>query len=296
MKTNYCTNSTVLIRGAGDIASGIALRLHHCGFQILMTETARPSCVRRTVAFAPCVEDAPKVTNHSSLVTNGSSLFDRRVRVEDTEAVCVRNETEARAAFAEGFIAVTVCDGIPDWAALLTPAPYALVDAIIAKRNLGTRLTDAPRVIAVGPGFTAGVDCHYVIESSRGARLGRVIGPADNPPAALPNTGVPGDIGGYSAERVIRAPAEGAWRPLAAIGDRVESGAPIAEVKTPRGAITVHANIPGVIRGLLPEGFPVTPGFKCGDIDPRCKREACFLVSDKALALAGGVLEALLRV
>jgi xanthine dehydrogenase accessory factor len=169
-----------------------------------------------------------------------------------------------------------------------------LVDAIMAKRNTGTRITDARRVIALGPGFTAGVDCHFVVETRRGHNLGRVIGPQDTPPHAEPNTGVPGNIGGFTSERLIRAPAGGAWDPLAAIGEKIENGAAVARV----GGAVVSAAIGGVVRGMLPAGYPVTPGMKCGDIDPRPEAlsgEYWRTVSDKALSVAGGVLEAALR-
>ena len=160
------------------------------------------------------------------------------------------------------------------------------MDAILAKRNLGTALTDAPIVLALGPGFTAGVDCHGVVETKRGHYLGRLILAG----SAIPNTGVPGDIGGYSAQRIIRATADGIFEPEVEIGQRVETGALVARVDgTP-----VYAAMPGMVRGMLPAGLRVTQGMKAGDIDPRCEYEHCFTVSDKARAVGGGVLEGLL--
>ena len=164
--------------------------------------------------------------------------------------------------------------------------PDAVVDAILAKRSCGLRITDAPVVIAVGPGFTAGVDCHAVVETMRGHTLGRVITEG----SALPNTGVPGVIGGYGAERVLRAPKDGVFRPLKRIGELVSAGETVAEVD---GEPVVTA-IGGVLRGILPEGTAVTAGMKSGDVDPRGNVENCDTASDKALAVGGGVLEALL--
>jgi xanthine dehydrogenase accessory factor len=268
----------VIIKGAGDIASGIALRLCHAGFTIAMTETAAPLAVRRTVAFSQAV-------------------YEGRARVEDVSAVLARDEEEMKAAFAEGRIAVFV-----DPAAEIVRRfrPEALVDAIMAKENTGTSITDAPVVVGVGPGFTAGVDCHAVVETKRGHTLGRVITGG----SAIPNTGIPGEIGGYTVERLLRAGAGGFFEALAEIGGRVKKGETVALIH-PAGAggagnsgsgnsVPVYAEIDGIVRGLLPSGIAVTRGLKIGDIDPRCEESHCFTVSDKALAIGGGVLEALL--
>lgn len=172
-------------------------------------------------------------------------------------------------------------------AAILMELPFdGVVDAILAKRNLGTAITDAPVVLALGPGFTAGVDCHGVVETMRGHDLGRLLTRG----SAAPNTGVPGDVGGYTTQRIIRVPADGAFEPLAAIGQRVEEGQPVARV----AGRTARAQLTGVVRGMLPAGLAVTAGMKAGDIDPRCRAEHCFTVSDKARAIGGGVLEGLL--
>jgi xanthine dehydrogenase accessory factor len=162
-----------------------------------------------------------------------------------------------------------------------------LVDAIMAKRNTGTTLGDAPLVLALGPGFTAGVDCHAVIETNRGHCLGRVITEG----SAEPDTGRPGVIGGKSDERILRAPLEGAVEALATIGDRVDVGDVVARV----GGHEVRAGTAGVLRGLVRPGARVPAGEKIGDVDPRATPEHCYLISDKALAIAGGVLEAILR-
>ena len=164
--------------------------------------------------------------------------------------------------------------------------PGVLVDAILAKKNLGTQMDDAPVVIAVGPGFTAGVDCHAVVETMRGHWLGRVILEG----SAQPNTAIPGLIGGYAGERVLRAPADGEFCPLRAIGDRVEADDIVGYV----GETPMVCTIGGILRGLLPEGTVVFRGMKSGDVDPRCQLENCYCASDKALAVGGGVLEAIL--
>ena len=165
--------------------------------------------------------------------------------------------------------------------------PDVEVDAILAKRNLGTKIEDAPIVIGVGPGFTAGMDCHFVVETKRGHDLGRVITEG----TAIPNTGVPGVIAGYAKERLICASGEGRFEPKAEIGDCVEKGQLVAMC----GKNPVYAQMSGMIRGMLPEGIVVSKGMKCGDIDARREYAYCFTISDKARAVGGGVLEAILR-
>ena len=248
---------TVIIRGAGDIATGIALRLHRAGFHIVMTDLPQPTSIRRTVCFS-------------------EALRLGEVLVED---VMARRAAAAQAALsiaAEGDVAL-----LPD----LHPA--ALVDAILAKRNLGTSLNMAPVVVGVGPGFTAGEDCHAAVETMRGHTLGRVLYHG----SPIPNTGVPGVIGGYGAERVLRSPAAGVFEPKMEIGRMVKAG----EVAALVGGQPMLCTIDGCLRGLLQGGLTVPAGMKCGDIDPRCKQSHCFQASDKALAVGGGVLEALLH-
>jgi len=232
---------------------------------VVMTDLAQPTAVRRTVAFSQAV-------------------YDGSTQVEGVTARRARSRLEAVEAIWAGEIPVLA----DPQAEILGKMPFdALVDAILAKRNTGTRLTDARAVIALGPGFTAGVDCHGVVETLRGHNLGRLITSGQ----AAANTGVPGDVGGYAAERVLRAGADGPFEPLCAIGDRVEKGQVVARV----AGSPLTAELSGVVRGLLPAGFPVTRGMKAGDIDPRCAVENCFTVSDKSRAVAGGVLEGLLR-
>jgi xanthine dehydrogenase accessory factor len=251
-----------VIKGAGDLATGVALRLHRAGFLVVMTEIAQPTPVRRTVAFAEAVYD-------------GSSV------VEGVECLLAGEPAEALAVVGTGRVAVLVD---PEGTVVPALRPPLLVDAIIAKRNVGTAISDAPAVVALGPGFTAGVDCHAVVETMRGHTLGRVLYEGE----AIPNTGIPGEIGGKGAERVIRAPRAGVFEAVRNIGDYVAAGEPVGYVD----GEPVRANIEGVLRGLLRSGLAVTPGFKTGDVDPRAEREHCFTASDKALAVGGGVLEA----
>ena len=252
-----------VIRGAGDIASGIALRLHRAGMRVAMLEVAEPTTIRRTVAF-------------SEAVRLGSCA------VEGVRGCLVSSADEVRACMERGEIAVIV-----DPAAACVPAlaPDALVDAILAKRNLGTAIGMAPIVVGVGPGFTAGVDCHAAVETMRGHYLGRVY--YEGSPIA--NTGIPGLIGGFAGERVMRAPADGTFSGTVAIGDEVAAGDICGEV----AGIPMRATIDGVVRGLLADGVRVSAGMKAGDVDPRCKPEYIEMASDKALAVGGGVLEAI---
>ena len=254
----------VLIRGAGDIASGIALRLHRAGMQVVMTDLPAPTAIRRTVCFS-------------------QAILLGEMTVEDVTARRADSVEEAESLLRRGLIPV-LAD--PEGACISILKPDAVVDAILAKRNLGTRITDAPVVIGVGPGFTAGVDCHAVVETMRGHSLGRVI----HAGSALPNTGIPGLIGGFAGERVLRAPADGVFHQLLDIGAQVRQGDVAATVNS----VPMTCTLDGVLRGILPDGTPVHKGMKAGDIDPRCKVEHCYTASDKALAIGGGVLEAIL--
>ena len=253
----------VVIRGAGDLASGVALRLWRAGMDVVLLDVEKPTAIRRTVAF-------------SEAIVHGEQT------VEDVTAKLATAET-VEETLAAGYIPVLVD---PEGRSVPKLKPDALVDAILAKRNLGTEIRDAPVVIGVGPGFTAGVDCHAVVETMRGHSLGRVIREG----SAIPNTGIPGLIGGFAGERVLRAPAAGLFHPLRDIGDAVTEGEILATVE----GKPIIATLTGTLRGILPEGTEVFPGMKAGDIDPRCQRSHCFTASDKALAVGGGVLEAIL--
>ena len=254
----------VVIRGAGDLASGIALRLWRSRIRVVMTELPRPTAIRRTVCFSQAV-------------------FHGEVQVEEVPARRAGTPEEALAVLAAGAIPV-LAD--PEARCLEALHPDGLVDAILAKKNLGTRITDAPAVVAAGPGFTAGVDCHAVVETMRGHDLGRVIWKG----SATPTTGLPGLIGGFAGERVLRAPADGVFHQLLDIGAQVKMGDAAAEV----GGVPMLCTLDGVLRGILADGIPVRKGMKAGDVDPRNQAENCRRASDKALAVGGGVLEALL--
>lgn len=255
---------TVLIRGAGDLATGIALRLHRAHFHVIMTEIAQPTAIRRTVSFSEAVRLG-------------------RTEVEGVRAVLAQSPEQALALAEGGAVAVLVD---PAGESIPVLRPEALVDAILAKRNLGTRITDAPVVIGVGPGFTVGVDCHAAVETMRGHDLGRALYKG----SPIENTGIPGLIGGFAGERVLRAPADGLFVPCRQIGDRVQPG----EVAGTVNGVPMRCTVGGVLRGILCEGTPVTKGMKSGDVDPRCELSHCYRASDKALAVGGGVLEAIL--
>ena len=254
----------VVIRGAGDLATGIALRLWRAHIRVVMTDIDRPTAIRRTVCF-------------SQAIVHGETT------VEDVTAQAAKTPEAALELLQAGRIPV-LADPAGDCIPVLKPD--AVVDAILAKKNLGTAITDAPVVIGVGPGFTAGVDCHAVVETMRGHFLGRVI----HEGGAIPNTGIPGLIGGFAGERVLRSPADGVFHQILDIGAQVKLGDVAATVN----GVPMTCTLDGVLRGILADGTPVFQGMKAGDIDPRCELRHCYCASDKALAVGGGVLEAIL--
>lgn len=264
----------VVVRGGGDLATGVAWRLKRSGFQVVVLEVSEPTVIRRTVAFA-------------SAITEGSITVEgiQALQAADVAAVYEILENGAVPVLAD-----TECTS------LKTLKPAILVDAILAKKNLGTSRSMAPTVIALGPGFSAGMDgdCHAVVETARGHELGRVI--LDGP--AAPNTGTPGTIAGKSGERVLRAPAAGVFRAVAELGDLVKEGQLVARVaeaaEDNSTAVEITAPFDGKLRGLLSDGITVPKGFKVGDVDPRGAEVDEYLISDKARAVAGGVLEAVL--
>jgi xanthine dehydrogenase accessory factor len=253
-----------VIRGAGDMATGVAVRLFRAGFPVVCLETPRPTVIRRTVSFA-------------------QAMYDGTVTVEGVTAVRAEGLDDVYRALEEGEVPL-LAD--PECRSLETLKPAVVVDAIIAKKNLGTRRDMAPVTVALGPGFVAGGDVDAVVETNRGHTLGKVI--LDGPAQA--DTGVPGTIGGESARRVVRAPAGGVFTAVAAIGDLVQEGAVLGHV----GETAVPSPLTGLVRGLLADGLEVTHGFKIGDVDPRGESVDWRTVSDKARAVAGGVLEAIL--
>jgi len=260
-----CT-AVVVIRGGGDIGTGVALRLFNGGFDVVITEVEIPRVIRREVAFAPAV------CNH-------------HMTVEGVRGVKAASVEEIVTLIKERSIPVVVD---PECSVAGTLKAGVVVDALLAKKNRGMCIGMAPLTIGLGPGFEAGRDVHMVIETNRGHNLGRVIREG----CAQPNTGVPEAVNGYGKERVLRAPCDGVIKNILNIGDQVR----VDEVVCYVGETEVRSAISGVLRGIIMNGVKVTRGLKIGDIDPRGIREYCFTVSDKARAIGGGVLEAILSV
>lgn len=256
----------IIIRGAGDISTGTIHRLWQAGFGLLVLEAPHPAAIRRQVALS-------------------ESVYEGTAEVEGVTACRIDKAEQAWQVIGSGSVPVLVD---PSGESIWSLKPAAVVDAILAKRNLGTSMDMAPLTIGLGPGFTAGTDVHFVIETMRGHQLGRII--TDGP--AMPNTGVPGVIGGFAAERVIHAGADGKLFNVCHIGDTVRSGQVIAEIINGSSRTEVKAAIDGILRGMIRDGYPVTKGFKIADIDPRYSELAnCFTISDKARCIAGSVLE-----
>lgn len=275
MNTNYSLEKPlIVVRGGGDIATGTISKLYACGFPVLILEIESPSAIRRNVAFSEAVYQGTQT-------------------VENITCHLAKDLDEAAAFLQEGKLTLLVD---PKGESIKTLKPLAVIDAILAKKNLGTNLAMAPITIALGPGFRAGKDVNAVIETKRGHNLGRIIYEG----TAAPNTGVPGNIAGYAKERVIHSPAKGILKNVCHITDTVKKGQVIANIETTSTAaesniIPVYATIDGLLRGLIRDGYPVTEGFKIADIDPRLEEyNNCFTISDKARCIAGGVLEALL--
>ena len=254
----------VLIRGGGDLASGVAVRLHNSGFDLLITELPKPLMIRRTVSFAEAVPE-------------GS------IEIEGITALLIASPADVKDTVRSGNIPVLVD---PDLACLDEVRPDVVVDARMRKKSPGAGKELATLVIGLGPGFVAGENCHAVVETNRGHNLGRVLWAG--PPQA--DTGIPGTIMGYGAERILRAPEDGKLVTGVKIGDQVKSGTVIALV----GSQAVLAPFDGVLRGLIKPGTHVIKGDKIGDVDPRNDPSLCSLISDKSRAVGGGVLEAIL--
>jgi xanthine dehydrogenase accessory factor len=262
--TAWLQDRTAIVKGGGDLGTGVVYRLHRAGLRVLVTELPQPMVIRRGVALA-------------------AAVYEDVVDVEGLSGRRVEGDQEIAAAWQRGEVPVLID---PEAVVASRLRPTVLIDAIMAKRNLGTRIDDAPVVIALGPGFVAGRDAHAVIETQRGHYLGRAIYEG----AAAPNTGVPGSTQGMTRQRVLRATATGRFEAVCRIGDRVQAGQIVAHVN----GEPVRTAIDGVVRGLLADGLEVETGLKVGDVDPRGVVEHCFHISDKALAIGGGVLEAVL--
>ena len=263
-------DNLIIVRGGGDLATGTIYKLHQCGFPVLVLETENPSAIRRNVAFSEAVYQGTQT-------------------VEGLTCTLASSAAEAEEWLKRGKLTM-LAD--PAGTAIDYFTPLAVVDAILAKKNLGTCRDMAPITVALGPGFTAGVDVDAVVETKRGHNLGKVLYSG----SAAPNTGIPGIIGGYGKERVIHSPAAGILRNVAKITDTVEKGQIIALVETEQGRVPVYATLTGLLRGLIRDGYPVSQGFKIADIDPRLDEyDNCFTISDKARCIAGEVLEAILH-
>jgi xanthine dehydrogenase accessory factor len=258
---------TIVIKGAGEMASAVAWRLYMANLKrILMLETANPLAVRREVSFC-------------------EALHDGRKTVEGVGAERVSVFEDIHRIWEQGRIAVTAD---PQWHLIEQVRPNVVVDAILAKKNMGTRKVEAELVIGLGPGFAAGDDVHMVIETNRGHDLGRIITTG----CAEANTGMPGSIAGFTEKRVLRSPAAGNFTTTRSIGDLVTADETIGTV----GGQRVTSRIDGVLRGLIRPETAVTRDLKIGDVDPRGQRQYCFTISEKARAIGGSVLEAVMRV
>lgn len=254
----------VVIRGGGDIASGIAHRLFISGFKVLILEIEKPSCIRRTVSF-------------------GEAVYSKEVNIEGVKGILVDDKKAIGLALNNNLVPVYIDrkGGI-----IKELRPLVVVDSIIAKKNLGTNMNMAPITIGVGPGFEAGKDVNLVVESNRGHNLGKVI----HRGRAEKDTGVAGTTLGYSNERVLRAPVSGIIKPLRDIGVEVSEEETVALVE----GENIKSQISGLVRGMIKEGLYVKEGMKIGDIDPRKNKDNAFTISDKARAIGGGVLEGIL--
>lgn len=261
--TSTFKDRLVIVRGAGDLATGTIVRLFNAGYKVIALECDKPTVIRRTVSFA-------------------SAIYDAKTIVEGVKAVLVKNTSEALIAIDDGAVPIMID---PEGKAIWELKPRFVVDAILAKKNLGTTIDMADFVVALGPGFTAGIDSDAVIETKRGHTLGRIIREG----SAIANTGIPGIIAGFGKERVIHSPCAGVFNSSSSIGDIVKKGDIVAYVDdTP-----VLATLDGMLRGLLHNGLDIPEGFKIADIDPRGVDADFRTISDKAKAIAGGVLEAI---
>lgn len=264
-------NPKIIVRGGGDLATGVIHRLWNAGFKVLVLECVQPAAIRRQVALSEAV-------------------YQGKATVEGMTGVLIGCLGDAQNVWQQGNVPVMVDEAA---ACVQDFQPDILIDAIIAKRNLGTQSNMAPLTIALGPGFRAGRDADVIVETKRGHNLGRIIRIG----SAAPNSGVPGNIAGFSKERVLHAPCAGILHIIRDIGSVVEKNEVIAAITTDIGeTVYVKATLTGIIRGMIRDGFIVTKGFKIADIDPRKEELAnCFTISDKARCIAGSVLELVCR-
>ena len=296
-------NLLIICRGAGDLATGIIHKLHRAGHRVIALETDYPAAIRRQVSFCEAVYDGSAAVEGVTArlvpaLADAETDTETYSGINDTPAAHIASEkwdsSVIKAVLEAGEVPLLID---PKGESIELLRPDVVVDAIIAKKNLGTTINMAPLVIGIGPGFTAGQDVHLVIESMRGHNLARII--TDG--MAQPNTGVPGNIAGFTSERVIHAPAAGYIHDVRKIGDIVQKGNEIARIYPDKESydnalseyVPVNATITGIIRGLIREGYYFREGFKIADIDPReSELTNCFTISDKARSIAGSVLEA----
>ena len=256
------TDNIIMVRGGGDLASGVVYRLHRCGYRVLILESDKPSSIRRMVSFSEAVYDGEAFVE--GVLCQKIQEYSQCEKIWEAEEIPLLVDPVGATAYAH--------------------PPAVLVDAIIAKRNLGTTKAMAPLTIALGPGFVAGEDVDFVVETRRGHTLGAIIEDGE----AIPNTGIPGMIGGYARERVIHSPAAGIMKNISRIADVVKKDQILGYV----GQVPVKATIPGVLRGLIRDGYNVYEGMKIADIDPRIEeKENCYTISDKARCISGSVVE-----
>lgn len=260
----------IIVRGGGDLATGTIYRLHQAGYHVLVLEVKQPLAIRRQVAFS-------------------QAIYDKEVEVEGVKACCIENLDECQQVFASGKIPVYIDEQAK---AVEILKPQIVIDAILAKKNLGTSRQMAPLTIALGPGFEASKDVDVVIETKRGHHLGRIYEQG----CAIKNTGIPGMIAGYGKERVMHAPVHGLFQPVRKIGDIVQKGEVLAYIQNEDGRHEVYASLDGVLRGILQSGLNIPQGMKIADIDPRLESaNHCTTISDKARCISGSVLEVICR-
>lgn len=270
IKADIKTKPKIVVRGGGDLATGVIHRLWRAKFSPIVLETETPAAIRRQVSVCEAV-------------------YEGEITIEGMRAKRASSLTEALKELEKGTVPVVID---PEGRLIGELGADIVIDAIMAKRNLGTNRDMAELTIALGPGFTAGVDVDYAIETKRGHDLGRIIAEG----SAVPNTGIPGNIGGYTSERVIHSPCDGILKNVRAIGDIVKKGEPLAYVENEKGSFEVSATIDGILRGILRDGYRVQNGLKTADIDPRLSElENCFTISDKARCIGGSVLELVCR-
>lgn len=262
MKSN-APSKTIVVRGAGEMASGVIYQLHKLGYVVIALEMPQPVCVRRLVCFA-------------------NAIYEKQFEVEGVKSSFANDVSEALRITENKKIPVLVD---PDGDSIEIFNPFAVIDARMLKKDINTQISSTPLLIGLGPGFTVGVNCHAIVETNRGKNLGKVILKGK----AQEYTGIPVELKNYTYERVLRSPSEGNFITSYKIGDLINVNDVVGSVNDKE----IVAKIDGVIRGLIHSNVVVKIDQKIGDIDPRGNKDFCFKISDKANAIGCGVLEAL---